>query len=62
MFPFCSSQERSTSFLKGVATAKPKPNPKSGQIWAPSSKAQPNFRKENPWISFAESSLINELR
>jgi hypothetical protein len=35
---------------------------KSSQIRAASSKIRPNLAKENPLISFAESSLIKELR
>ena len=41
---------------------KSKPNPNPSQIRASSSKACPNSSQENPWISFAESSLIKELR
>jgi hypothetical protein len=39
-----------------------KSNPNPRQIRASSSKARPNQSQENPWISFAESSLFNNLR
>jgi hypothetical protein len=46
----------------GGCPRKIKAEPKSSKIGAESSKARPNLAKENPWISFAESSVINELR